>query len=99
MPSELRTPDGSLAAKRELPNRQASESSLDELLVRLQTAQRQFAEFSQEAVDENFRRAAIAANGSRIELAKLAVAETGMGVVEDKVIKNHFAAEHIFNKY
>lgn len=62
-------------------------------------AQRAYAEFTQPQVDEIFRRAAFAANDSRIPLARLAVQETGMGVVEDKVIKNHFAAEYIYNKY
>ncbi|MDU5110725.1 MAG: bifunctional acetaldehyde-CoA/alcohol dehydrogenase, partial [Clostridium sp.] len=54
---------------------------------------------TQEQVDEIFRQAAIAANDNRIKLAKMAVAETGMGIVEDKVIKNHFAAEYIYNQY
>ncbi len=72
---------------------------LTEMVSRVKAAQTQYATFSQEKVDEIFRKAAIAANGARIELAKQAVAETGMGVVEDKVIKNHFAAEYIFNQY
>lgn len=62
-------------------------------------AQKIFRSFSQKQVDEIFRKAAFAAADNRIRLAKLAVEETGMGVVEDKVIKNHFASEYIYNKY
>lgn len=62
-------------------------------------AQSNFASFDQKQVDEIFRQAAIAANNSRIDLAKLAYEETGMGIIEDKVIKNHFASEYIYNKY
>lgn len=62
-------------------------------------AQRIFSSYTQEQVDEIFRQAAMAANDARIELAKLAVEETGMGIVEDKVIKNHFASEYIYNQY
>ena len=62
-------------------------------------AQKEFATFSQEKVDEIFRQAAIAANINRISLAKMACEETGMGIVEDKVIKNHFASEYIYNQY
>ncbi len=72
---------------------------LDELISRVNEAQSVYAKFSQEQVDEIFRQAAIAANEARISLAKQAVAETGMGIVEDKVIKNHFASEFIFHKY
>ncbi len=68
-------------------------------LDEIREAQKEFATFSQEQVDKIFREAAIAANNARIELAKMAVEETGMGIVEDKVIKNHFAAEYIYNKY
>ncbi|OPZ53031.1 MAG: Aldehyde-alcohol dehydrogenase [Deltaproteobacteria bacterium ADurb.BinA014] len=74
-------------------------NELEELIETVKSAQKKFAEFTQEQVDEIFRKAAIAANAERIRLAKEAVAETGMGIVEDKVIKNHFAAEYIFNKY
>ena len=73
--------------------------SLEEKLEKVRKAQREFATFSQEKVDEIFRTAALAANNQRIPLAKLAVEETGMGVIEDKVIKNHYAAEYIYNKY
>ncbi len=68
-------------------------------IERVREAQRQFSTFTQEQVDEIFRQAAIAANNSRIQLAKMAVDETGMGLVEDKVIKNHFASEYIYNQY
>ena len=73
--------------------------ALKALLARVRKAQEEFASFPQEKVDEIFRAAAIAANQARIPLAKMAVAETGMGVVEDKVIKNHFASEYIYNAY
>ncbi len=72
---------------------------LEQLLRRVRKAQAEFATFSQEKVDEIFRAAATAANQARIPLAKMAVEETGMGVVEDKVIKNHFASEYIYNAY
>ncbi len=62
-------------------------------------AQKKFANFTQEQVDEIFYRASWAANNARVPLAKLAVEDTGMGVVEDKIIKNHFASEYIYNKY
>ncbi|QXM07121.1 bifunctional acetaldehyde-CoA/alcohol dehydrogenase [Crassaminicella indica] len=68
-------------------------------LKEIKEAQRKFANYSQEQVDEIFRQAAMAANNARIKLAKMAVEETGMGIVEDKVIKNHFASEYIYNKY
>ena len=68
-------------------------------IEQLREAQKQFATFSQEQVDEIFRQAALAANHNRIKLAKMAVEETGMGIVEDKVIKNNFAAEYIYNQY
>ncbi|MCF0149448.1 MAG: bifunctional acetaldehyde-CoA/alcohol dehydrogenase [Clostridium sp.] len=72
---------------------------LTQRINQLREAQRIFATYTQEEVDEIFRQAAIAANDNRIKLAKMAVAETGMGIVEDKVIKNHFAAEYIYNQY
>jgi len=72
---------------------------LNELMKRVRAAQRAYAEFSQERVAVIFRHAAQAANENRIKLARLAVEETGMGVFEDKVIKNHFASEFIYNKY
>lgn len=73
--------------------------SLKALLASVRKAQEEFAQFPQEKVDAIFRAAAIAANQARIPLAKMAVEETGMGVVEDKVIKNHFASEYIYNAY
>ncbi|SFB17494.1 bifunctional acetaldehyde-CoA/alcohol dehydrogenase [Clostridium frigidicarnis] len=68
-------------------------------LEQIRDAQRKFSTYSQEQVDEIFRQAAIAANNARIHLAKVAAKESGMGIVEDKVIKNHFASEYIYNKY
>ena len=72
---------------------------LKETIDRVKKEQEEFAKFTQEKVDEIFKAAAIAANQARIPLAKMAVEETGMGVVEDKVIKNHYASEYIYNKY
>ncbi len=72
---------------------------LDDLIERTSFAQKEYADFSQEQVDKIFRSAAMAANANGLCLAKQAVAETGMGVVEDKVIKNHFAAEFIYNRF
>ncbi len=72
---------------------------LRERMKALREAQAEFSTFTQEEVDEIFRQAALAANNNRIVLAKLAVEETGMGIVEDKVIKNHFASEYIYNQY
>ena len=74
-------------------------AQLDAAIARVRTAQQQFATYSQEQVDKIFLAAATAANRARIPLAKAAVAETGMGIVEDKVIKNHYAAEYIYNAY
>ena len=72
---------------------------LTKRIEQLREAQKQFATYTQEQVDEIFRQAALAANHNRIKLAKMAVEETGMGIVEDKVIKNNFAAEYIYNQY
>ena len=72
---------------------------LHEALSRVRAAQKLFATYTQEQVDKIFLAAASAADKARISLAKLAVAETGMGIVEDKVIKNHYAAEYIYNAY
>ncbi|WP_413110434.1 bifunctional acetaldehyde-CoA/alcohol dehydrogenase [Thaumasiovibrio sp. DFM-14] len=74
-------------------------AELDAMIARVKTAQKEFATFSQEQVDKIFRAASLAANNARIPLAQQAVAESGMGIVEDKVIKNHFASEFIYNKY
>ena len=73
--------------------------SLEEKIKQVKEAQAKFAKYSQEEVDRIFLAAALAANKARIPLAKMAVEETGMGVVEDKVIKNNYAAEYIYNKY
>ena len=75
------------------------EKELQDLIERVKRAQLIYANFPQEKVDEIFRAASIAANNARISLAQDAVEETGMGIIEDKVIKNHFAAEYIFHKY
>jgi acetaldehyde dehydrogenase/alcohol dehydrogenase len=72
---------------------------LEVLVQRVKNAQVKYSHYSQEQVDLIFKKAALAANAERIPLAKMAVAETGMGIVEDKVIKNHFASEFIYNKY
>jgi len=74
-------------------------AELNALVERVKRAQREFASFNQEQVDAIFRAAALAAADARIPLAKMAVAESGMGIVEDKVIKNHFASEYIYNAY
>ena len=76
-----------------------NEHELDLLVQRVSDAQAQYANFSQEQVDKIFKAAALAAADARITLAKMAANETGMGVIEDKVIKNHFASEYIYNKY
>ena len=73
--------------------------NLDLVLDRVREAQKEFSKYTQEQVDRIFKDAAIAANQARIPLAKMAVEETGMGVIEDKVIKNHYASEYIYNKY
>ena len=73
--------------------------ALEAKMTAMREAQKVFATYTQEQVDAIFLAAATAANQARIPLAKMAVAETGMGVVEDKVIKNHYAAEYIYNAY
>ncbi len=83
-------------------NEQIEEQELgvvDRIMQTVKIAQETYAEYSQEQVDAIFRAAAMAANAKRIELAKMAAEETGMGIVEDKVIKNHFASEYIYNKF
>ncbi len=72
---------------------------IDGLISKVSAAQQKFATYSQEQVDEIFRRVALKASSLRIPLAKMAVEETGMGIAEDKVIKNHFASEYIYNKF
>ncbi len=76
-----------------------SVEKLEQEIARVRKAQQEFSTFSQEQVDKIFFEAAMAVNKARIPLAKMAVEETGMGVVEDKVIKNHYAAEYIYNAY
>ena len=76
-----------------------SVEKLEDTIARVREAQKKFAEYTQEQVDAIFFAAAMAANQQRIPLAKMAVEETGMGVVEDKVIKNHYASEYIYNAY
>ena len=73
--------------------------TLQKTIEKVRKAQKEFSKYTQEQVDKIFQAAAIAANQNRIPLAKMAVEETGMGVVEDKVIKNHYAAEYVYNKY
>ncbi len=74
-------------------------AELDAALERVRKAQEQFSQYTQEQVDRIFLAAATAANRARIPLARMAAEETGMGILEDKVIKNHYAAEYIYNAY
>ena len=74
-------------------------AELDKLMVRIKKAQQEYANFTQEQVDKIFHAASLAAAAARIPLAKKAVAESGMGIIEDKVIKNLFASEYIYNKF
>ena len=76
-----------------------SVEALEKAIKRIRKAQEEFAAFTQEQVDKIFLAAASAANKARIPLAKMAVEETGMGIVEDKVIKNNYASEYIYNAY
>ncbi|GHU43689.1 aldehyde-alcohol dehydrogenase [Clostridia bacterium] len=76
-----------------------SPERLTDLIRSVRKAQEKFAEYPQEQVDKIFKAAALAASKHRIPLAQAAVAETGMGIVEDKVIKNHYASEYIYNAY
>ena len=91
-----------------MPNENATEcparlvdniDALNELIERVKKAQKEFSTYSQEQIDKIFKAAATAANKARIPLAKMAVEDTGMGIVEDKIIKNHFASEYIYNKH
>jgi len=77
----------------------ATVEQLESLISRVKKAQRIYANFTQEQVDKIFKAAATAADKARIPLARMAVEETGMGVLEDKIIKNHFASEYIYNKH
>lgn len=87
------------AAVEEGVRRVTTIQELDDLIIRVREAQRKYSTYSQSQVDAIFKAAAKAANAARIPLARLAAEETGMGVIEDKVIKNHFAAEFIYNKF
>lgn len=86
-------------AKNETPALVDSVEALEAKIAEVRAAQEIFATYTQEQVDKIFKAAALAANKARILLAKMAVEETGMGIVEDKVIKNNYAAEHIYNAY
>ena len=77
----------------------AEQEYISNLINKVKAAQQKFATYSQEQVDEIFRRVALKASSLRIDMAKMAVEETGMGIAEDKVIKNHFASEYIYNKF
>ncbi len=77
----------------------AEQEYISNLINKVKAAQQKFATYSQEQVDEIFRRVALNASSLRIDMAKMAVEETGMGIAEDKVIKNHFASEYIYNKF
>jgi acetaldehyde dehydrogenase/alcohol dehydrogenase len=79
--------------------RVTNQEQLEALIQRVKAAQEEYATYTQTQVDEIFKKAALAANAARIALAKMAATETGMGIIEDKVIKNHFASEYIYNKY
>ena len=76
-----------------------SVETLQKKMAQVRAAQAEFAKFTQEQVDEIFFQVSMAANQARIQLAKMAVEETGIGVAEDKVIKNHYASEYIYNAY
>ena len=82
-----------------MEERKEYEKTILTLLQSVRKAQEEFATYSQERVDAIFKAAAFAANADRLRLAKLAVEETGMGVFEDKVLKNHYAAEYIYHRY
>ena len=75
-----------------------SAEALDKLIAKVKRAQQEYATFTQEQVNAIFKAAAAAADKARIPLARMAVEDTGMGVMEDKIIKNHFASEYIYNK-
>ena len=75
------------------------QGAIEKLVERVRRAQEKFATYSQEQVDSIFKAVALATNSARLDLAEMAVAETGMGVFEDKVLKNHYASEYIYNRY
>ena len=88
-----------MTAKKQEELTAEQKQEIDALVLRVMKAQKTFSSFSQEQVDKIFKETAKVCAAHRIELSKMAVAETGMGVIEDKVIKNHFAAEYIYNTY
>ena len=85
--------------KKNITNSISDVKDLDLLITNVKKAQQEFSNFSQEQVDKIFKAVALATNKQRVPLAKMAVDETGMGIFEDKVIKNHFASEYIYNKF
>ncbi len=82
-----------------MENEVRTAEDLEAVITKAHEAQAKYASYTQEQVDKIFREVALAANKARIPLAQMAAEETGMGVMEDKVIKNHFASEYIYNKY
>ncbi len=96
---ELTPEEAECIAKEKAEKAARDQAELEALIKRVKAAQQKFANYTQEQVDRIFQAAALAAAEQRIPLAQMAVEETGMGVVEDKVIKNHFASEYICNKY
>ena len=88
-----------MAKKETIPTIIDTPEALTAKMAAMKEAQKIFATYTQEQVDKIFKAAATAADKMRIPLAKMAVEETGMGIMEDKVIKNHYAAEYIYNKY
>ncbi len=98
-PSSPATPTAVALAEAVLTAAATEIEKLDQLLLRVRAAQKRYATFTQEQVDRIFFEAARAASAARIPLARAAVQETGMGVLEDKVIKNHYASEIIYNRY
>ena len=96
---ELTPEEAERIAKEKAEKAARDQAELEALIKRVKAAQQKFANYTQEQVDRIFQAAALAAAEQRIPLAQMAVEETGMGVVEDKVIKNHFASEYICNKY
>jgi acetaldehyde dehydrogenase/alcohol dehydrogenase len=80
-------------------NKVVDAKTLEQKLNEIRKAQKIFSTYTQEQVDKIFLAVAMAADKARIPLAKMAVRDTGMGIVEDKVIKNHYAAEYIYNAY
>ena len=99
MPKLKEKPVEKETTKKSVSGQVDSVDALNNLLERVKKAQEEYAKFSQEDVDRIFKAAATAADKARIPLARMAVEDTGMGVLEDKIIKNHFASEYIYNKH